>query len=106
MRVACNVVHLFAQNAIALQGFGAKGVHHSAIASAIEVLNSQLVGTQFVGPFVGIGAGLRHVEAQNDCATGGGVGVGGGLAAGKNGRQGKARAHGRAGFQQLAATQG
>src|SRR3546814_9202781 len=43
------------------------------VALAIEMLGRQLEGLQFVGARVGIGPGLRHVEAELDALGVGGV---------------------------------
>ncbi len=64
--VASDVLDLFAQQAVPLEGQRLDGVQHAAIAFAVNVLDRKLVGAQFVCPFVRIGTGLRHIEPELD----------------------------------------
>ena len=64
LRVTSHELDLLAKNAIPLQRLGAEGVQHAAVALAIEVLDSKLLGTQFVQAFSGIRTSLRHVESE------------------------------------------
>ena len=66
LRVAGDVLHLLAQDAVALQRGPLEGVEHAAIALAVNMLHSELVGLELVLAFFGIGAGLRTVEAEHD----------------------------------------
>jgi len=38
--------------------------HHAPVALAVQMLDGELIGAELVGALVGIGAGLRHVEAE------------------------------------------
>jgi hypothetical protein len=64
--VGGGVGDLLAQDAGAVQRLRREGRHHAAVAAAVQVLDRQLEGLQFVRALVGIGAGQRHVEAQRD----------------------------------------
>ena len=66
LRVAGDELHLLAEDAVALEGLGRHGVEQAAVALAVEVLDGELVGLEFVLALLGIGAGLRHVEAERD----------------------------------------
>ena len=64
--VAGDELDLLAEDAGAVQLLAGEGLHHAAVALAVEVLDGQLEGAQLVGALVGIGAGLGHVEAERD----------------------------------------
>ena len=64
--VAGDELDLLAEDAVALERGRLQGGDHAAVALAVEVLDGELVGAQLVGAFVGIGAGLGHVEAEGD----------------------------------------
>ena len=46
--------------------FDEKVLMHAAVAFAVQVLDRELEGAQLVQALVGIGAGLRNVEAEGD----------------------------------------
>jgi hypothetical protein len=48
------------------RAFDENRVQHTAVAFTVQVLDGQLIGAQLVRALVGIGAGLRHVEAERD----------------------------------------
>ena len=64
LRVAGDVVGLLAQDALAVQTQRLEGVQHAAVALAVDVLDGQPVGAKLIGALVGVGPGLRHVEAE------------------------------------------
>src|SRR5690606_8773704 len=64
--VAGDVLDLLAEHAVALQRQRLHGVEHAAVAFAVDVLDGELVGAQFVGALVGVRTRLGHVEAEGD----------------------------------------
>ncbi len=76
LRVAGDELDFFAEDAVTLQRLRREGVQATAVAFAVQMLNSQLLRQQFIRAFIGVWAGLRDVEAQRDSAAGWGVGVG------------------------------
>ena len=99
--VAGHEVNLLAQDAVALECLRGEGVQAAAVAHPVQVLDRKLLSEQFVIAFVGIGAGLGHVETQGHGAAGRFVGVAGsrrGLS-GENGRQCDAGTGDGTGFQ-------
>ena len=57
-------VDLLAEDAVALQVLGRHRVQQAAVALAVEVLDGELLGLELVLALVGVGTGLRHVEAE------------------------------------------
>ena len=66
--VAGDIFDSHAVDAVAPEGQRFHGVEHAAVAFAVDVLDGQLVGAQLVRAFVGVGAGLRDIEAEDEFA--------------------------------------
>ena len=93
---------LLAVDAGAGQLLGGEGGEQAAVAFAVQVLDGELVGAQLVHALVGVGAGLRHVEAEGDGVAGRGVQVvvlrpGAGGEDGRRGEPRRAERHAAAG---------
>ena len=69
---------LLAVDAVTLQRLRRKSVQHAAVTFAVDVLDRELVSPQLVGALVGVGSGLRNVEAEGHRGARGLVGVSGG----------------------------
>ena len=72
---------------------------HATVAFTVEVLDGEFLRAQFVKAFFGVGAGLRHVEAERHGRTGRFVRVGRCGRGGKDRGQCNARACNGAGLQ-------
>ena len=66
--VAGDIFDFHAVDAVAPEGQRFHGVEHAAVAFAVDVFDGETVGAQFVGAFVGVGAGLRDIEAEDEFA--------------------------------------
>src|SRR5690606_16472149 len=61
---------LLAEKPVALQRERLDGVEQTAVTLAVDVLHRQRVALELVETLLGIGAGLRHVETEDDLAFG------------------------------------
>ena len=68
--VAGHVFDLAAEHAVALQRQRLHRLQQAAVAFAVDVLDGEFVALELLQPLFGIGAGLRHVETENDLAAG------------------------------------